>query len=468
MQTVDALALLAALAQTVLVGYLFVGLHWPESGLKRSFGLRLALAFGCGVGFSAAVYLALYRFATPFTDWCFAIELVVAGLLVWRVSRQPKTDRFVAGLNVPGTPSRGLLAVALFLVANTITRFVVQTLRQPAGATDAFTMWNVRARYLFSIRDDWASAFDRSFNTPDYPLLLPAAVARCWRAMGVDTPVAPAAVAFLFTLAIILCLFGVLRDLRGRDQACLGIIGLLSAPMFIFHAATQYADIVMAYLMCATVGTLCVGKSLFPGEGRLLSLAGFLAGLAAWTKNEGVLFLLAVTVALSIVAWRNGGRSQMWADLRPHLLGLALPCLALIYFKVFVVPPSEFVSEQAGWMPMLEQLLELHRHIYLLQTGVSLFFFFTLWPSVLPVIVILGFCVGVHRRPEERAIAAYPALVLIQMCLGYYVVCIIGPHDFDTYVEHSAFRLLVQLWPLIMLLAFLVIRPFPWIAETDA
>ena len=462
MSALGTLVLLTVLVQSFLLGYLFVKLYLPGSRHRSgSQALGMALAFGSGVGLSSAAYLVLYRIATPFTGWCFALEIAVVGVLAWRVLRTPRAEPSEVSAAGKATPNRGLLAIAMFLVVNTLVRGVTLSFYQPHGATDAFTMWNVRARYLFFITDDWASAFARSFNTPDYPLLLPAFVARAWKAIDADPTLVPSTVALLFTCATILCLFAVVRLLRGRDQACLATIGLLSAPEFIAHGASQYADIVMAYFMCSAVGTACVRKVVFPDDTGLLSLVGFLAGLAAWTKNEGVLFSLSLAIALGVVAWREGRQQQVRAELGPFFKGLALPFLTLLYFKIFVVPPSEFISEQAGWGAMLNQVLDLDRHFYLMQTAAHLFVYFAVWPSILPAIILLGLCVGIQVRQGERALLAYPGLVLIQMCLGYSVLCIIGPHEFKSYVDYSAFRLLVQLWPLVMLLAFLIIKPFP-------
>ena len=100
---------------------------------------------------------------------------------------------------------------------------------------------------------------------------------------------------------------------------------------------------------------ICVLKK--PG---LLILAGFMAGLAAWTKNEGSLFVLVTLPALFIAFFRQ----NPWRVLGWYLLGLAFPLMIVLYFKEFLAPPSDVLS--SGITRSIQQALDVSRHITIL------------------------------------------------------------------------------------------------------
>src|SRR6185436_18012898 len=75
---------------------------------------------------------------------------------------------------------------------------------------------------------------------------------------------------------------------------------LLSTPLLINVAASQYADIVVCSFITAAVVLFCIYDSDPQQFRRLPALAGTAAAAAACTKNEGILFLL-VLVAARIV-----------------------------------------------------------------------------------------------------------------------------------------------------------------------
>jgi hypothetical protein len=123
---------------------------------------------------------------------------------------------------------------------------------------------------------------------------------------------------------------------------------LASTP---FHrtGASQYADIPLSFFFLATVALVHFyrQRSVQIPDGRpicLLVLAGVAAGFAAWTKNEGLLFLVALLV--SQIASTAGSRPTASGEFRLNsvrefgvlLLGVAPFLLLITWFKHSVAP----------------------------------------------------------------------------------------------------------------------------------
>ena len=83
---------------------------------------------------------------------------------------------------------------------------------------------------------------------------------------------------------------------------------LLATAYFVRLGGDQYADIPMGFFILSTAVLLMLSEATAAtgGSKGLLSLAGLTAGFAAWTKNEGVLFVLAAVVALTATTLSKG------------------------------------------------------------------------------------------------------------------------------------------------------------------
>ncbi len=113
-----------------------------------------------------------------------------------RSSIGPKDPK---GFRGPLVFDRLVRAVAAALA---VTMFLGAIAYNPHGEEGAWSIWNLRARFLFRAGAFWRDAFssDLGWSHPDYPLLLPGLVALCWKLTGQESTDAPIAIAFLFAL----------------------------------------------------------------------------------------------------------------------------------------------------------------------------------------------------------------------------------------------------------------------------
>jgi hypothetical protein len=448
------LALLLALALPSLAGFLLFSLLAP---LRRAgpggFVLKNSLAVGWGLGVCSCLFFAwLVLAGVP--GWAFLLAetglfliLAVASLAVLYARRTPALP---AADPAPTGKVQTVLTVAVwFAVIAKVLQFVVRSLLLPHGLGDAFFIWNMRARFLYRGGDHWQDAFSDPLACPhpDYPLLLPLSVVRCWHYLGRETTLVPALVAFLFTFATVGLLYGALAVLRGRSQGCAAALLLLSVGLFVKLGYDQLADVPLSFYFLATGALFYLHDAFDPKDARCPVLAGTLVGCAAWTKNEGLLFLICVTLArLAVVVWRRGWRTYA-REMLGFVLGLLPVAGVLAYFKAALAAENDLVAAQS-WQVTLGRLADLSRYGQILtalgreslQIGAFL----------LPVYFVL---LGPARRKSAPATGFLP-LVLGLMLLGYGLVYATS-YDLPYHLSTSLSRILLQIYPLALFYFFL-------------
>ena len=79
--------------------------------------------------------------------------------------------------------------------------------------------------------------------------------------------------------------------------------------------------------------------------------------MAAWTKNEGLVFaLLMLLVAVFIAVRRREGRQLLWS-----IAGASPVVIAIVWFKLTLAPSSGLVEGQSS-DAFITRLFDLHRH----------------------------------------------------------------------------------------------------------
>jgi hypothetical protein len=451
--------LVLALAVPIVGAWFFLRPAWPGPRLGATAGVFLfCLAAAVGLGLSSCYFFLWYpllgRPGLGFIGFELLLAVLLAVLAVVRRGRPagqarpdpvppaPAPPRWARWLCVPFAAS-ALLAV----------RYLVLYYRgEPHGEWDACMIWNLRARFLDRVADDnWRDTFTPIIPHTDYPLFLPAAVARCWLYVGEEWTVVPFVLALLTVGLTAGILVSGLNLLRGGGQGWLAGTVLFCSYAYVRTARMQYADVPLGlFILAAAVAFTFhdrAGRSgwFFP------ALAGALAGFAAWTKNEGLLFVAAVVLARLVVAVRDRRWGVAARELAWFGAGLAPAGLALLYFKTQLAPPNDLVAGQGA--STLDRIRDLARHeqvLWALATEV--------WEVAPYLVVILGvYALLVGRAPAGRRVAGAPAaaLVLAVMALGYYLVYLTTPYDLAWHLRTSGSRLVAQLWPLALFVFFL-------------
>lgn len=449
-------------------GFALVSLGWSRrEPLAIDLLLRASLSVGFGFGIFSVEYFVCRAFSrTNLLAVDLAVLALLAAALVFR-SRflsAPSQETKTEGLDERPVWFRRTVAAAFVFALFAAIYLAIQRVRiYPNGdGWDAFAIWNLHARFLFLGGSQWRDGFTALLpgSHPDYPLLLPAAIAHFWSYFAHDDPRIPSAIGFAFTFATAGVLFATLAFLRGRVAAMIGAIVLLSTPSFIEQGTAQYADVPLSFFFLACVVLLCLG-----GEERersssgLLALAGVAAAFAAWTKNEGLLFLCALAFARVAILARRRTRTALASEISTTPLPAVLvPALLLIlYYKHFVGVPGDLFSSPSA---SLHRLLDSARYWAVIKWYVKGFFRFGHW-FLLPVSLLLlalalstSRDISLARQPGSRTAVFAIALTVG----GYFLVFLITPYDIYWHLRFSLLRLFLQVWPATVFLVLANVR----------
>jgi hypothetical protein len=458
------MAPLLAIVLCLATGFVIICLGWSREAPFSHFVLKGMLAAGFGLGtFSVVCFL----FPTISRSGLILFDaIVLAGLLLCllliRKHRKAELNIQDAGAVTSGASRRwvGRVLAGGFALALVISVYssVVRVVANPHGAGwDAFAIWNLHARFLFRGGTHWRDGFTAAlpWSHPDYPLLLPASIAHFWKYLGTDSQVVPGVIALVFMFSTVGLLVSSLSALRGRNQSLLGGIVLLGTPFFVDQGTAQYADVPLGFFVLATIVLLCLHE-----DGRfgphLLGLAGLMAGFAAWTKNEGLLFLSAIVLARMYVF----PVQSRWRQVAPMLMG-ALPVLLVLgYFKLRVASAGDLFSDAHS---SLHRVLSPERYWAIVKWYGKEFLRFGHWLAIPGTLLLAAyyFLVGKRRMPDvspEQPGPRSSRLAIILTLAGYFAVYVITPYDISWHLRFSLNRLFLQLWPSAIFLFFLLVR----------
>lgn len=445
-----------------------------EPGGRSAQGLRLCLAAGLGLGLSSCSwFLWLVLFGTPHAMYRLAdatLWLLVAFLFRPAAARDASESEFLLRkqTHAGAVRSRSPLTIAVaclfaLCLASAATGFIGEVRTRPDGGWDAWAIWNLRAKFLAG--ENWREALSPGFDHSDYPLLIPATLAR-WRSFAAgaafaradDLKIHSALLAFLFTgLTIALCTLAV-SGRRGGSSGLLAGMVLLGTVRLLRCGAAQYADVPLAFFFLATATLFVLHDSRPDSTNRacgrgLLLLAGLAAALCAWTKNEGLLFVCVVFVLRALLVWfRRGLRSSIHEGC--VVLAGAAPVLAVVLvFKIQAPAGNDLLAAQhdgATW----SRLLDAGRHALVLRSlAATVLQVVHGFAAVLPVCFLL-----LGRRRAGAGEWLFPALAGCLILSGYYATYLVTPYELGWHLSTSADRLIVQLWPLAVLAIFLAMR----------
>jgi hypothetical protein len=460
---------------------------FPALPSRAASALAASLALCLGIGFSSLtstvlVVLGVAPATSGFVLADAAIWVSVAALGWWMRRERVRSEPLLSGSSArspepriqsrepetrnldPGAGSRKrndrsdwILRAAFAVTATIALASVITTsLAAPHGDWDAWAIWNQHARFMFRAGggDEWRAFLAINWSQPDYPLLLPASVARTWAYAGHESTTGPIVIAMVLGMASVAL---VVTALDGRRAWIAGMV-ILGAQTFLTQIWSQCADVPLACFIVATLAVACgnVLRTASPEtrirvanpESRIAVLiAGATAAMAAWTKNEGLVFaLLMLLLAVAAAVRRRDGRLLLWG-----IAGGAPFAIAVLWFKLTLAPPSG-LGEGLSLDVLVTRLFDLHRHVTvaLLIAQQATDWSAPFAPAIFPLMGLAAIWMAIRRGRAVRAMAAVIAVMLV----SYYFVYVITPFDIAWHVSTSIDRLLAQLWPSLVLIVF--------------
>lgn len=446
---------LAALALPFLAGYLTAALL---SGRGGFFNAVLGLGMGLGLlTLSDYPFLAANGLSGNGFIWT---ELVVVALLscLYLFRHRPAG---VSPLPSPWLPqdywSAALFALTVIMAGYVFLRVSVA---YPHGTWDAWNNWNMIPRFILRGAEHWRDrhvyAHGLTAHPYDYPLLLALSVARIWRWLSMEATAGPALIAASFTLAAVGFLYAALAELTDRCQGFLAAALLVGTPYYINIATTQYADIPLSFFNLAAVALICLAQKDRANYRGLLVLAGLAAGLAAWTKNEGLVFISALGLARLTVSLFKGNKGIL-GEVLYFSLGLLVPALVLIHFKQTIAEPSHFNDPL---FIILARVFNMARQID------SLSYMFSAMGPLLVLVVYLAL-LGVRPGALKQTGVLTGLLTCAMVVLGYHMMFVCMTPDlwnFKASLSINWERIILHIWP-VFIFSFFQIAASPKLSE---
>ena len=434
---------LLAFSLPVLTGTLVVHILWIDKNHPIDLILKLSLGIGTGLGISSLLYFSyLMVFAAKPYFLYVEIALFLSILIVAYIKAKNTAQTYSS------RPRASSLQIVILVIAGFIFILsflgVVSYVKQSAyGDWDAWMIFNRAARFIYRGQETWQDAFSKDMGVmfhAEYPPLLSLNIASRWDILNTETAFVPMFQSILFSFATLGLCFGALSNLRSLGQAGLSVILLGGASFFLHEGGRQTADVPLAFYMLASI----VFLFFYYHEKRitLMAFAGFMAGLAAWTKNEGLFFLFASVGVLTIAAFLR----RSFQELLLYFIGLLLPLCLLLYFKFHLAPPSEFLSGEIG--KTIQNLMNVSRHQLIFDYFKNYFLHGGGWNNVgIFLILFVYFLLFYSRvRANQDAVLISFAILACQL-MGYYVFYLISPFDLKWHIPYSLSRLFVQIYP---------------------
>jgi len=231
---------------------------------------------------------------------------------------------------------------------------------------------------------------------------------------------------------------------------------LIGSPAYILHAASGYADIPLSAYIVSTIALICLYESDESRPPGVIALAGFMAGCAAWTKNEGVPFALATAAILFLPVFRM--RTETYRRLAGFAAGIALPLAAIAYFKLKVAPPNDLFDNRNS-ADLLAKISDSSRYLVILKSYFQTGWTFGGWVfnPFLPILALIGLS-GVDRF-VLRSFGWRAGVAIITILMGvYFAIYVITPLELNDHLASSLSRLMMHVWPSCLLLAGMTAR----------
>ncbi len=415
--------------------------------------LRVVLGVGAGIGLSGFVFLWLLITGLRSGPMILATEAAIAALLAaWWYRRQPAAPGVVVSDLLP---TSRLLCVCLgvaFTVAcwKWIAFMHAQQLAVPEGGGDALAIWNLRAKFLAT--DQWRLAYapEIRWSNQDYPLMLPAWVARGWGLAGSHVHAVPQQTTAAFTYGTVLLLVTGVALARGLSHALLAGTFLLGCTAYLLEGTQQQADVPQSFFFLGTLVSLARYDVSARHSGWLV-VAGIFAGMGTSVKNEGMAFLVAATAAVfAVTAFQRGWRDAA-GTLLYFLAGAAPFVMQTVAIKQFLAPPSWLTWP--GDLTLSQRIGTLERHRMITYAIYNEFRLFAGFPRqlALPLLAMYALVAG-FRVPTGHAAPGIALVALTVNLVCVYLVYVVSPFDLAWHLSTSMSRLFTQWLPSLLFL----------------
>ena len=437
-----------------------------------SFRLLFNLSLPIGIGFSSVLFIFFNLLKLPYL-LIFIIEIAFIIFLLFKVKgvktfKQTEWFSFNKPIRMHGSGRWSelfqnpilLLFTAIYFYAWLMDAgiFFLESIKEPHGLWDAFNYWNLKAKFISRAPSEWPRLFQQMISQdfhPDYPLLQTGYIARCWLYMKNEGVWVPIVFSFIFTFCTIGLLASSVSFFTNKTKGLIAGLILLATPFYMTMGDSQYADNTVGFFYLATIVLLTFARRWASVKPDFLIAAGFLAGLSAWSKNEGLLFITCLFCSQLVLLFFKNYR-ELLIELKYLLIGMLPILILIVYYKIAIAPPNDIVNAQGA--QTFVKLTDYSRYKTVGKWFAEQFGTFGKWALNPWWFFLFGILYkGIHLKENWSSVIS-TFILLILMLTGFFLIYIITPLPLEFHLSTSTHRLFFQLFPSFIFIYFLALK----------
>ncbi len=211
----------------------------------------------------------------------------------------------------------------------------------PHGGWDAWSCWNLKAKFLFLGGDGWRGMMDPALwrSNISYPFLLPLVNVWAWCFTGEPSQATPMATSCQISLLMSGILFFGLKEINKTLSSLLAPLWALSVMFMVILASSQYSDLLTGTWLLSAL--LAFKLFIERRSNSYLSILLLSLGFMSFTKSEGLVLSLITALMCAAAILRSPSlRKIVASSWKVPLFALILSFLPTLFFQTLWAPDS--------------------------------------------------------------------------------------------------------------------------------
>lgn len=407
----------------------------------------VAISFGLGIGCVTLEMLFFYILNMRFDIGIIALPwiILIAVNIILFFSKENKAELFTSG-----TKEFGLLDILLsFAIIFEVSYAFFRAFIKPIESYDAVAIYAIKSKIFFlarSIPHDFFAGLVNNFPHPDYPLNIPLAESFIYLFLGNLNDQLVKIIFPIYFVCILVVLYFAIRRFASRSYALIFIFILASIPQFNAYAANAYLDLPLSFYIL--VSALFLFRW-FEDRNKIqfIIVSSVMAGLAGWTKNEGVMYCaayIAMIILFLTINFRKISRKDL-SCLFLYIMVIVMILAPWLYIKSAAHLTNTDVGKiDTGLRSLGNDLYKLKTILYEFQKQI---FGPKKW-NILWIVLFLS--IIFNLKSALRGVRKYIALYLAIIISGYILIYMIAPIDVTFFVKKTWSRFLLHFLPIVI------------------
>lgn len=435
--------LLASIISFVVIGWCVLDLFTLG---RRAFHIpeKLALSFGIGLGAISLEMTICYLTRIPATLPVLVFPWLVIIMITSVIFRNRAA--IVSDILFEGREVRPLIIILASCILVETVYVIFRAGIRPIESYDAIAIYAIRSKIFYlngGIPGNYFSEIARLFPHPDYPLSIPLAETFVYMFLGDLNDRLVKVIFPLFYIGTLTVFYFSLRRMMTRTVSLLFTFILATIPQFCAYATNAYLDLPLAYYVLSSAVLLFMWLK-DNSMKHCLAVSALMAGFAALTKNEGLMYCVVNLLLIMIFVVRDRRRNifegaQYFLGYAAILLIVNLPWIWIK--RSFGIANDEIDLARVNPVFLLGQIGKLPPILYEFQRQI---FGPKKWNIIWPVLICI---MALRYKKVFSGVTKYVFMFIMFSISAYVLFYMISRVDVVFFVGKTWSRFLVHFLP---------------------